>query len=166
VHPRGRIAADVIDRAVAELYRAHYRSLVRIAALLISDTAAAEGIVQAAFLSLHRAKPHLEGEDKALAYLRRRVVSGTRSRGTAPARPPGRPGGTPHASVAGNGIQESLVMAALYALPARQREALVLRYYGEWPDAQIAAAMGISSRALVSHIARGMSALRACRMLD
>jgi DNA-directed RNA polymerase specialized sigma24 family protein len=57
-------------------------------------------------------------------------------------------------------------MAALHALPARQREALILRYYAEWRDAQIAAVMGISSRGVVSHIAHDMSTLRDCRMLD
>jgi DNA-directed RNA polymerase specialized sigma24 family protein len=151
---------------VAELYRAHYHSLVRIAALLISDTAEAEDIVQAAFISLHCAWTHLGGEDKALVYLRRRVVTGTRSRDRAPAGPPSRPGGAPHASWPGHGLEETLLMAALHTLPARQREALVLRYYAEWPDAQIAAAMGVSSRGVLSHIARGMSTLRACRMLD
>jgi len=52
-------------------------------------------------------------------------------------------------------------MAELSALPARQREALVLRYYANWPDPQIAAAMGIRRSALDRHVRRGMSALRA-----
>ena len=52
-------------------------------------------------------------------------------------------------------------MAALRKLPARQREAIVLRYYAELPKAEIAAAMGISRGAVKSHTARGMSALRA-----
>jgi len=53
-------------------------------------------------------------------------------------------------------------MAALRGLPARQREALVLRYYADWPDPQIAAAMGISRPVLTDCIRRGMAALRAC----
>jgi RNA polymerase sigma factor (sigma-70 family) len=48
----------------------------------------------------------------------------------------------------------------LHRLPARQREALVLRYYGEFSEAQIASAMGISRGAVKVHTARAMSALR------
>jgi DNA-directed RNA polymerase specialized sigma24 family protein len=158
--------ADGTDQAVAGLFGTYYQPLVRIAALLISDTAAAEDIVQAAFVSLYRAWPHLGGADKALTYLRRSVIRGTRSSERASAGRPSQPGSAQHASWPGQGIQETLLMAALGALPARQREALVLRYYAEWPDAQIAAAMGISSRDVVSYIARGMSTLRACQMLD
>jgi RNA polymerase sigma factor (sigma-70 family) len=52
------------------------------------------------------------------------------------------------------------VVTALRALPARQREALVLRFYGDLSEAQIAAAMGISKGAVKSHTARAMTALR------
>jgi RNA polymerase sigma factor (sigma-70 family) len=52
------------------------------------------------------------------------------------------------------------VVTALRALPARQREALVLRYYGDLSEAQIASTMGISRGAVKSHTARAMSALR------
>ena len=153
------------DQAVAALYRAHYRAFVRIAALLVGDTATAEEVVQAAFVSLHHARRHLGDEDKALAYLRRAVISGTRSCGTAPADPASLwaappPGGWPEPSV------PEAMMAALDALPARQREALVLRYYAEWPEAQIAAAMGISGRAVMNHIERGMATLRDGQALD
>jgi DNA-directed RNA polymerase specialized sigma24 family protein len=49
-------------------------------------------------------------------------------------------------------------MAALSLLPDRQREALVLKYYADWPDPAIAAAMGISRCALSACVRRGMSA--------
>ena len=52
------------------------------------------------------------------------------------------------------------MVTALRTLPARQREALVLRYYGDLSEAQIAAAMGISRGAVKSHTARAMSSLR------
>ena len=58
------------------------------------------------------------------------------------------------------------MMAALQALPARQREGLALKYYAEWPDAQIAAAMSVSGRAIVRYVTRGMSTIRACEVLD
>ncbi|HTT55181.1 MAG TPA: sigma factor-like helix-turn-helix DNA-binding protein [Streptosporangiaceae bacterium] len=161
-HPAGRPeAAGTADRAVTTLYHAHYQSLARIATLLVSDTVTAEDIVQAAFVSLHGAWRHLADEDQALAYLRRAVVTGARAPHPAragSASPP--PDGVP-APGPGRSTPEAFLMAALRTLPTRQREALILRYYAEWPDAQIAAAMGISARALASQLVRGMSVLRA-----
>jgi RNA polymerase sigma factor (sigma-70 family) len=52
------------------------------------------------------------------------------------------------------------VIAALRNLPGRQREAIVLRYYADLSEAEVAAAMGISCGAVKSHTARAMSALR------
>ena len=50
-------------------------------------------------------------------------------------------------------------MACLRRLPARQREALVLRYYAELSEAEIASAMGLSRGAVKAHTARGMAKL-------
>ena len=144
---RGRDASQ----AVTALYHAHYSSLVRIVALLVADAAEAEEIVQDAFVSMHRAWRRLGDRDAAIGDLRRTVVTRARSR-AAPLDPPGQPA---------SGVSEEVLMAALRGLPARQREALVLRYYTDWPDPQIAAAMGVSGPALNVHIRRGMSVLRA-----
>ena len=57
-------------------------------------------------------------------------------------------------------LERSAVIAALHGLPVRQREALVLRYYGGLSVAEIASAMGISQGAVKSHVSRAMSALR------
>jgi RNA polymerase sigma factor (sigma-70 family) len=57
-------------------------------------------------------------------------------------------------------VQRDEVMAALRRLPHRQREVLVLRYYGDLSEAQIAEAMGISTGAVKSHASRGVAALR------
>jgi RNA polymerase sigma factor (sigma-70 family) len=58
-------------------------------------------------------------------------------------------------------LERSAVLEALRALPDRQRQALVLRYYADLSEAQIAEMMGISKGAVKSHTARGMSSLRA-----
>jgi len=138
------------DRAVAALYELHYRSLARIVALLLGDGASAEEVVQNAFVSVHHAWRNLRDGDEALGYLRRAVVSRARAHRSAAssARDP--------ADVPG-----ALLIAVLGGLPACQREALVLKYYAGWPDPQIAAAMGISRRALDIHIHRGMCAIQA-----
>ena len=57
-------------------------------------------------------------------------------------------------------------MAALRSLPARQREAVVLKFYADWPDVQIAIAMGISPYALSGHLQRGISAMQAASQSD
>ena len=149
--------------AVCALHRAHYHSLVRLAAILACDAATAEQVVQDAFVAMRGAGRRLRDSDKALAYLRQSVVSRSRPvlrhRATA-----GKHAPAPDAPGAGQGALplpgRPAVVAALRALPARQREALVLRYYADLPEAQIASAMGISRAAVKNHTARGMSALR------
>jgi RNA polymerase sigma factor (sigma-70 family) len=74
-----------------------------------------------------------------------------------PKPPPGTPAAEHGAIVL---LERSAVVAALRSLPPRQREALVLRYYGHMSEAQIASVMGIRHGAVKSHTARAMSALR------
>jgi RNA polymerase sigma-70 factor (sigma-E family) len=154
-----------VDWAVAALYREHYRSLVRLAALLVRDIATAEEVVQDSFVAMHGGWRRLRDNDKALSYLRQTVVN--RSRGVlrhravvdrnAPKPAPDMPSAEHGAMTL---LERSAVVAALRTLPPRQREAVVLRYYGNLSEIQIAAAMGISQGAVKSHTARAMAALR------
>jgi RNA polymerase sigma-70 factor (sigma-E family) len=153
------------DEALIALYTAHYRSLVRLSTLLLYDVPAAEDVVQDAFVAMHKSWRSLRDPDKALAYLRQAVVNRSRSRlrhlkvveRKAPApMPPG--ASAEHGAFAA--LDRTSVIAALRELPDRQREVLVLRYYGDLSEAQIAEAMGISTGAVKSHASRGMSALR------
>ena len=66
-------------QAVTALYRTHYRSLVRLAALLVRDVATAEEIVQDSFVAMHTAWRRLQDNEKALSYLRQSVVNRSRS---------------------------------------------------------------------------------------
>jgi RNA polymerase sigma-70 factor (sigma-E family) len=153
------------DRAVIELYSQHYRALVRLAALLVRDTPTAEEVVQDSFVAMHDGWQRLRDTEKALAYLRQAVVN--RSRSVLRHRtvvdknlqkaPPDMPSAEHGALVL---LERSAVVAALRGLPDRQREALVLRYYADLSEAEIATAMGISRGAVKSHTARGMTALR------
>lgn len=148
------------DQAVDVLYHAHYCALTRLAALLVTDVAAAEEIVQAAFAAMHGAWQHLRDSEKALAFLLRKVVIGARSHHAASPALPSREPGLPQAVQPAITAPQAL-LAALQALPARQREALVLRYYAGLPDTQIAAALGTSARAVTCHIGCGLSSLQA-----
>jgi len=63
-------------------------------------------------------------------------------------------------------LERSAVIAALRTLPPRQREALVLKFYADLSEAQIANTMGISRGAVKSHTARGVAALRVVLELE
>jgi RNA polymerase sigma-70 factor (sigma-E family) len=154
------------DQAVKELYAEHYKSLVRLAAMLVRDTPTAEEVVQDSFVAMHAGWLRLEDTEKALAYLRQAVVNKSRSvlrhrivvEKNLQSAPPDMPSAE-HGAFAM--LERSAVIKALSHLPERQREAIVLRYYADLSEADIAATMGISRGAVKSHTARGMAALRA-----
>lgn len=153
------------DEALTALYSAHYRSLVRLSALLVRDVATAEEVVQDSFVAMHRAWRRLRDSDKALAYLRQSVVNRSRSvlrrRAVMEKYAPKPAADAPSAEHGAIGeIERAEVVEALRGLPMRQREALVLRYYGNLSEAEIADTMKISRGAVKSHTARGMAALR------
>jgi len=158
-------------RAVTALYSAHYRSFVRLAVLLVRDLTVAEEIVQDSFIALHAAWRRLRDNEKALSYLRQSVVNRSRSvlrhrvvvDKTAPKLAPDLPAAERHTLTL---LERSAVISALWALPPKQREVLVLRYYADLTDAQIASATGISIGAVKSHTARGVSSLRAVLDLE
>ena len=155
------------DGAVEQLYAAHWRSLVRLGFLLLRDLGTAEEVTQDAFVAVHRKWGSLRDPDRALAYLRRAVVNGSRSRlrhlkvvrAHTERQPP---------AVTTRGADEALleasrreaVLDALAQLPRRQREVLSLRYYADLSEAQIAETLGISRGAVKSHASRGAAALR------
>lgn len=153
------------DDAVTELYAAHYTSMVRLAAMLVRNTAEAEEVVQDAFVAMHGRWRRLRDADKGLAYLRQTVVNTARSRlRRRSVEERHRPAPMPHAASAEHQALEldehSEVFTALKSLPTRQREAVVLRYYVDLSEAEIAITMGCSRGAVKSHTSRGMSALR------
>ena len=154
------------DWAVTELYSLHYRALVRMAVLLVRDVPTAEDVVQDSFVAVHGGWQRLRDAESALAYLRHAVLNRSRSvlRHRAvvarhlPNPPPDNPSAEYGALVR---LERSAVVEALRKLPGRQREAIVLRYYADFSEAEVATAMGISRGAVKSHTARAMAALRA-----
>lgn len=159
------------DRVVTEIYHGEYKSLVRLAVLLVHDVPTAEEVVQDAFEAMHTAWRRLREEEKALSYLRQAVVNRSRSvlrhrtvvDRNAPKPAPDEPSAE-HGALAL--IERSAVIAALRTLPDRQREAVVLRYYADLSEADIAATMGISRGAVKSHTARAMAALKSILELE
>jgi len=144
------------DQAVCAAYEAHYRALTQLAALLVGDQEAAEEIAQAAFIAVHRAGRLLDAGDTAL-HLCREVVRRARSHPTARRRASAqiaqpKTSGSPEAARA---------QAILGALPIRQREAVILRYWADMSDNQIAAVTGARLQAVTSHLERALAALAA-----
>ena len=121
--------------------------MVRLAVLLVDDPGTAEDVVQEAFTGLHRHWAGLRDEAAAVAYLRTAVVNGSRSvlRRRRTARdyvPPHQVNARSAESLAMLSAEHQAVVDALGTLPPRQREVLVLRYYGGMSEAEIADATG------------------------
>jgi RNA polymerase sigma factor (sigma-70 family) len=152
--------------AVAALYAAHYRSLVALAALLVSDAGAAEAVVQDSFVALHRGWRLLgregPGGDQALCYLLQCVVS--RSRAARRHRVPRGTEAVPRGPSAAQGPapaqRRSAALAALHALPPRQREVLALQHYAGLSAPQTARLLGTSTSAVQRRTAQAMASLR------
>ncbi|WP_405840078.1 sigma-70 family RNA polymerase sigma factor [Streptomyces platensis] len=150
---------------ISELYHAHRLTMVRLAVLLVDDRATAEDVVQDAFAALYkRHGEQLDEVDNALAYLRTAVVNAARSvlrrRRTARNYTPPYEADAPSAEeriVLDEEHRE--VFAALSGLTARRREVLVLRYWGDLTEAQIATTLGISRGAVKSLASRALDSL-------
>ncbi|MCP2253441.1 RNA polymerase sigma-70 factor, sigma-E family [Prauserella aidingensis] len=148
-----------------DLYKQHRMRLVRLAILLVDEPATAEDVVQEAFTGLHRNWAKLRDAAAAVGYLRAAVVNGSRSvlrrRKTAREYVP------PHAvnarsaeSLAMLSTEHQAVVKALSQLPPRQREVLVLRYYGGLSESEISEATGISKGTVKSTASRALEALQ------
>ncbi|WP_121000598.1 SigE family RNA polymerase sigma factor [Saccharothrix australiensis] len=148
-----------------DLYRQHRMRLVRLALLLVDEPATAEDVVQEAFTGLHRNWSNLRDAQAAVGYLRTAVVNGSRSvlRRRKTARdytPPHVANARSAESLAMLTAEHQAVVAALSQLPPRQREVLVLRYYGDLSEAEIAEATGISKGTVKSTASRALDALQ------
>ncbi|MEU6721491.1 sigma-70 family RNA polymerase sigma factor [Nonomuraea sp. NPDC046802] len=147
---------------LATLYRDHRLGLVRLAVLLVGDRETAEDVVQDVFARLHGRPP----KAMTLPYVRTCVLNGCRSilrrRTLAALRiVPGRTGPVDSAettALLGESRQE--VLAALGRLPRRQREVLVLRFYLDLADAEIAQVMRIGESTVRSTAARALARLQ------
>ena len=149
---------------IDDLYRTHRMQMVRLAILLVDDLASAEDVVQEAFAGLYRNWGGLRDRHAAIGYLRTAVVNGSRSmlrrRRTARAYVPPDPGTARSAeSLAMLSSEHQAVVSALGDLAPRQREVLVLRYYGGLSEAEIAETTGLSKGTVKSTASRAVAKL-------
>lgn len=151
-------------QTIDDIYRSHRMSMVRLAILLVDDIASAEDVVQDAFTGLYRNWSGLRDTRAAIGYLRTAVVNGSRSmlrrRRTARAYvPPHTADARSAESMAMMTAEHRAVAAALADLAPRQREILVLRYYGGLSEAEIAEATGLSTGTVKSTASRAVAKL-------
>ncbi|MEU8344573.1 RNA polymerase sigma-70 factor, sigma-E family [Actinomadura meyerae] len=159
------------DHALAALFRAHHLSLVRLAVLLLGDQGTAEDIVQDVYARMQRRHERRgrgsglpSAQQELLAYARTAVLNSGRTllrRRALTHRLFQTP--QPVWSAENDALiadDRRRVLHALGRLPARQREAIVLRYYLDLSEAEIAAAMGVRPGTVKSTISRGLDALR------
>ncbi|MBV7699340.1 SigE family RNA polymerase sigma factor [Streptomyces sp. TRM70350] len=153
------------EHGFSELYHHRRLALVRLALLLVDDLPTAEDVVQDAFVALLRRHGRRLAElDDPEAYLRTSVVNRARSalrrRRTARAYIPERERHAPSADrsvLLAETHQE--VINALQRLTRRQREVLVLRYWSDLTEAQIADILGVSRGTVKSTASRALDAL-------
>jgi RNA polymerase sigma-70 factor (sigma-E family) len=163
--------SDPRDAQLSALFEEHRLWLVRLATLLVDDQGLAEDVVQSAYLGLYR---HWAERDEAhtIAYLRTSVVNGARSMlrrrkidreqlsfvtdDVIDTRPDAAPG--PEQTLE-RAEQRRRILDQVRRLPRRQREVLVLRYWAELSEAQIASTLGISVGTVKSTASRGIDAL-------
>lgn len=157
-------AGTTVDH-LTETYRTHYRSLLGLAALLLDDTASCEDVVQEAFIRVHSARRRVREPEKTLAYLRQTVVNLSRSalrRRILGLKLLSKP--MPDMASAEEGAYDQLerdaLIKAMRGLQRRQREVLVMRYFADMTEAQVAETLGISLGSVKAYGSRGIAALR------
>ncbi|WP_035742124.1 SigE family RNA polymerase sigma factor [Parafrankia elaeagni] len=151
------------ERAFEEFVARTGDRLLRCAVLLVADHSAAEDLVQGALERTYRHWPRVSAGHPE-AYVRHALVNAAasgwrRSRvREVPLGPHGRAGPTDHADRLST--RDELIRAPM-TLPARQRAVLVLRYFDDLPEAEVAAALGCSVGSVKSQASRGLARLRA-----
>jgi RNA polymerase sigma-70 factor (sigma-E family) len=164
--PMADLPATVDRVDVPALYQAHWRPLVRLAVLLVDDLSSAEDVVQDAFISLHKKVDSLRDPAAALAYLRASVVNLSRSvlRRRQVARKHLKVAEPESTAAADHDVllrdEHRATLAAVHALPQRQQEVLILRYWSGLSEREIAQTLGISAGSVKSAASRGMASLQ------
>jgi RNA polymerase sigma-70 factor (ECF subfamily) len=151
---------------VERLYHQEGASLVRLARLFTDDRTGAEDIVQEAFIRLYHAADRIRDMDRSAAYLRSIVLNLARDhnrRGLLSLRHQDsmidrRTPEMPEERVVRT-ESENEVIEALNALSPRQRDCLVLRFYMDLTEKQIAETLAISPNSVKTHCQRGMAVL-------
>lgn len=153
---------------IETLYQAEAASLVRLARLFTDDRAAAEDLVQEAFIRLYHSADRVRDPDRVAPYLRSIVLNLARDhnrrgllslRHQESALASGSPEQPDEQVVRSEA--EAEVLDALRSLSPRQRDCLVLRFFLDLSEREIGETLGISPNSVKTHCQRGMAAMAA-----
>jgi RNA polymerase sigma-70 factor (sigma-E family) len=152
------------DSVLGGLFRLHYEQLVGMARLLVDDRGQAEEVVQEAFARAYAGWSRLRDHENPLPYVRSSIVNlargGLRRRRTVRSTRLVPVAETASAEmVAAARERERAVARAVRALPRRQRECVVLRYFLECSTAETASTLGIGEGSVKQHLHRALAAL-------
>jgi RNA polymerase sigma-70 factor (sigma-E family) len=154
------------DRAISALFDRHYAPMCRLAYVILGDAALAEEIVMEALIKTFSGWGRIRDVSRADAYLRRAVVNLCRSKirrksiearvnavsyRRAELNPPDWDPESHETS--------RLVLAAVRGLPERQRACVVLRYFEDMPEGQIADILGCSVGTVKSQLSKARAKL-------
>lgn len=152
------------DAAFASFVREQTGALVRSAYLLTGSVADAEDLVQETLLRLYPKWDRVMSADAPIAYVRRSLVNSflnnrrkPSSREVTFAELPER---WDERDIGRDLTDRDQVWRLLTVLPDRQRAALVLRFFHDLPDDEIARALGCRLGTVRSLVSRGLAALR------
>jgi RNA polymerase sigma-70 factor (sigma-E family) len=145
-----------VDAEFATVFRDAYDPLVRTAFLIVGSRALAEEVVQEVFIS---ALKRWETIEVPRAYLRTSTVNGCRSLLRRRATERRLIDKTTATTVIASGPEDPLI-DALSTLSERQRIAVVLRYYEDRSEAEIAQALGCAPGTVKSLLSRALEQLR------
>jgi RNA polymerase sigma-70 factor (sigma-E family) len=160
----GVMSAELGEQPFAAFVRAHTRSLFTTAYLLTGDTGHAEELLQDTLVRLYPKWHRVTAAGSPVAYVRRSVVNGFISGRRRSGRIVAIDGlaDLAHGSdlVADAVTDRQLLVHLMRELPARQQAALVLRFFEDLPDAEIAEILGCRPATVRSLISRGLTAMR------
>lgn len=161
--PMGHDASAARDR-LADIYLRYAPEGIRLAYLLTGDRQVAEDLVQEAFVRFVGRLHSMRDQGAFEAYLRRTVVNLSknyyRRRSLERADLQRRASQTSPVHEEADVSEYEAMRLALLRLPARQRAAIVLRYYNDLPESQIADVLRCRPATVRSLISRGLHALR------
>ena len=156
------------DQALAELYRRFGRLAYGLSFRILRDDALAQDAVQEAFLGVWRAAGRFTAERSKpstwlLTLVHRRAVDLVRReerRRTEPLRPESEFAGAEAADEAELATRRQTIREALRQLPAEQREAIELAYYGGYTQSELAERLGQPLGTIKSRMFTGLARLR------
>jgi RNA polymerase sigma-70 factor (sigma-E family) len=160
--PGGLPANGIHAEAVADFAARCGLELVRFAYLLCGDRQRAEDLVQDVLLAMYRRFGDTLPLDNPHGYARRALANAnvSRARRAASREVPMRLLPEPGYDPVDDPAERDALWRSLRRLPARQRTVLVMRFYADAPDAEIAAALGCRRGTVRSLASRGLAALR------